>query len=145
MIEIGPLLPADRQRWTELWRTYLDFYDTTLSPEIFEHSWARILTGEEIRGLAAREGGEILGITHFLRHSSAWTLQPVVYLQDLFTDEAYRGRGVARALIEAVAQEARQGGSTRMYWLTQSHNTTARTLYDRLAKHTGFIRYEYPL
>ncbi|RYD20476.1 MAG: GNAT family N-acetyltransferase [Lysobacteraceae bacterium] len=145
MIEIGPLLPEDRQRWTELWRTYLDFYDTALSPEIYEHSWTRILTGEELRGLAAREDGEILGITHFLRHPSAWTLQPVVYLQDLFTDEKYRGRGVARALIEAVADEARRGGSTRMYWLTQSHNTTARLLYDRLAKHTGFIRYEYPL
>lgn len=145
MIEIGPLLPADRQRWTELWRGYLDFYNTVLSPEIFEHSWTRILAGDELRGLAAREDGEILGITHFLRHPSAWTLQPVVYLQDLFTDEAYRGRGVARALIEVVAHEARSSGSTRMYWLTQSHNTTARTLYDRLAKHTGFIRYEYPL
>lgn len=145
MIEIGPLMPTDRQRWTELWRAYLDFYETALSPEIFEHSWARILAGDELQGLAAREDGKILGITHFLRHPSAWTLQPVVYLQDLFTDESYHGRGVARALIEAVAHEARSGGSTRMYWLTQSHNTTARTLYDRLAKHSGFIRYEYPL
>ena len=57
MIEIGSLLPADRQRWTELWRTYLDFYDTTLSPEILEHTWARILIGDEVRGFAAREDG----------------------------------------------------------------------------------------
>lgn len=144
-MEVSPLLPGDRQRWTELWSRYLDFYETTLSADIYDHTWTRLLAGTEMQGLAAREDGQILGITHFLRHPSAWTLKPVVYLQDLFTDEAHRGRGVARALIEAVAAAARDGGSTRMYWLTQAHNTTARMLYDRLAKHTGFIRYEYPL
>lgn len=145
MIQIGPLRPPDRQRWTDLWGKYLEFYEVALPADVFDHTWTRLIEGRELQGLAAREDGEILGITHFLRHPSAWTLQPVVYLQDLFTDEAYRGRGVARALIEAVAAEARAGGSTRMYWLTQSHNATARMLYDRLAKHTGFIRYEYPL
>lgn len=145
MIEIGALLPDDRLRWAELWRTYLEFYETTLPTEVFEHTWIRLIEGREIRGLAAREGTTIVGITHFLRHPSAWTLQPVVYLQDLFTDEAYRRRGIARALIEAVAAEALDGGSSRLYWLTQSNNVTARLLYDRLAKHTGFIRYEFPL
>ncbi len=144
-MEIGPLQPADRQRWTKLWGKYLDYYEVKLPAEVYDHTWTRLLEDREVQGLAAREDGEILGIVHFLRHPSCWTLDPVVYLQDLFTDEAYRGRGVARALIEAVAAEARRGASTRMYWLTQAHNTTARTLYDRVAKHTGFIRYEYPL
>ena len=145
MIEIGPLQPEDRQRWTELWTDYLTFYATTLPAEVFDNTWTRLLSGHEIKAYAAREGSTIIGITHFLRHPSAWTLHPVIYLQDLFTDAAYRGRGVARALIAAVAEDARKGGSTRLYWLTQSDNARARLLYDRLAKHTGFIRYEYPL
>lgn len=145
MIEIGPLRPGDRSRWSELWGKYLDFYEVSLPTTVFEHTWTRLIEGREIKGLVARGGADIVGITHFLYHSSAWTMQPVVYLQDLFTDEAYRGRGVARALIEAVAAEALASGSNRLYWLTQSDNATARLLYDRLAKHTGFIRYEYPL
>lgn len=145
MIEIGRLQDGDRARWTELWRQYLEFYETTLPPAIYSHTWDRIIAGREIHALAAREGEQILGITHFLLHPSAWTLQPVVYLQDLFTDPAQRSRGIARALIEAVAAHARDDGSTRLYWLTQSHNATARALYDKIAKHTGFIRYEYPL
>ena len=40
---------------------------------------------------------------------------------------------------------ARQGEATRCYWLTHETNTTARTLYDKVAKFQGFIRYELPL
>ena len=32
-----------------------------------------------------------------------------------------------------------------MYWLTQDNNTTARTLYDKVAVYKGFIRYDYPM
>jgi GNAT superfamily N-acetyltransferase len=52
---------------------------------------------------------------------------------------------VARALIERVAQAAREGGASRLYWLTQEGNASARALYDRLARYQGFIRYDYPL
>jgi len=144
-MQVGPLEPADRARWTELWRDYLAFYDTELPEAVFDHTWSRLMQGDEVRALAARDGGTILGATHFLFHSSCWTLTPVCYLQDLFTDAALRNRGVARALIEAVAQASRMAGSTRLYWLTQSDNSVARALYDKVAQHSGFIRYEYPL
>lgn len=144
-MEITPLHQSDRSRWTELWRAYLAFYDTELPDAVYDQTWSRILHGTELHGLAARVDGEMIGITHFLFHSSAWTLTPVCYLQDLFVNSASRGHGAGRALIEAVAERARAASSTRLYWLTQSHNATARALYDRLAKHSGFIRYEYPL
>ena len=59
--------------------------------------------------------------------------------------EEARGRGAARALIEAVAAAARAGGAARYYWTTQDHNAVARALYDRVARFNGFIRYDYPL
>ena len=66
-------------------------------------------------------------------------------MQDLYTANAARGRGVARALIDAVAREAQTGGATRFYWLTQADNAAARALYDRVAEDRGFIRYDHPL
>ncbi len=144
MIEVGPLTEADHPRWTELWRDYLKFYDTTLPDAQFDRTWQRILAGQVLHALAAREHGTILGITHYLFHESGWTMTPVCYLQDLFTVAEARGRGVGRALIEAVAAEAALHGSTRLYWLTQDHNHTARALYEKIARHSGFIRYEYP-
>ena len=143
--EITKLHPEDRARWDELWRAYLGFYNTGFPDSQYEETWSRLMHGTALHGLAARQDGAIIGITHYLFHASAWTTAPVCYLQDLYVDPAARGTGAGRALIEAVADAAQAQAAPRMYWLTQDHNATARQLYDRLAKHTGFIRYEYPL
>lgn len=144
-VRITEFVQADRPRWTELWRAYLAFYETTLPDGIYEHTWSRIMAEGEIRGLAARDANTIVGITHYLFHPHGWSVTPACYLQDLFVDPAIRGQGAGRLLIEAVAGKARNTGATRLYWMTQDTNATARLLYDRLARHSGFIRYEYPL
>lgn len=56
-----------------------------------------------------------------------------------------RGQGAARALIERVADAARDRGATRLYWTTKQDNARARVRYDKVASFNGFIRYEYPL
>ena len=48
-------------------------------------------------------------------------------------------------MIGAVAARAREQDSLRLYWMTQADNTVARVLYDRVARHNGFLRYEYAL
>ncbi len=145
MVEITELRPEDKPRWAELWRAYLAFYETTLPPEQFEDTWTRLLLDAQIHGLAARRDGAIVGVTHYLFHPTAWATVPACYLQDLYVDEVVRGSGAGRALIEAVATQAREAGAARLYWLTQGRNALARRLYDRLARDGGFIRYEYPL
>ena len=72
-------------------------------------------------------------------------MQDVCYLQDLFVDVAVRGYGVARALIERVAEAATERGAPRFYWLTAADNAVARTLYDKVAQYKGFVRYDHPL
>ena len=69
----------------------------------------------------------------------------VCYLQDLFTAPEARGKGVARALIAAVEEEARRRGCDRVYWHTKETNHTARRLYDQVAENRGFIQYVIPL
>ena len=142
MIAVSPLGPDDRPRWTTLWTAYLAFYETELPPAQFDHTWDRIMADQELHGLGARQDNELVGICHLLFHPSAWTTTPVCYLQDLFTDASARNGGVGRALIARAADIARERSSTRLYWLTQSHNAPARTLYDKVARHSGFIRYE---
>ena len=147
MVEITRLHPEDEPRWAELWRAYLAFYETVLPQEQFADTWARLMQDTQIHGLAARRDGAVIGITHYLFHPTAWAAGPACYLQDLYVDQAARGAGAGRALIEAVAAEAREAGAARLYWLTQENNAVARRLYDRLARarFSGFIRYEYSL
>ena len=54
---------------------------------------------------------------------------------------AARGRGVGRALIEAVYDRARAAGCSRVYWQTHESNATAMALYDTLAERSGFVVY----
>lgn len=144
MIDIGPLRPADRAAWEGLARGYKTFYRVSEPDSRYEETWQRLLLGTELHGVGAWEDGKLVGIAHYLFHATFWSADSC-YLQDLFVDEAARGRGVARALIERVAEAARERGASRLYWITQQDNATARALYDKVAWCHGFIRYDYPL
>lgn len=144
MITIGGLAGEDRPAWENLFAGYNRFYGRTLAPELVDRAWREFASGERMHALGARLDGELVGIVHFLTHAST-TSADVCYLQDLFTDEKARGRGAARALIEAVADWARTQGCGRVYWHTQTSNTTARRLYDRVALDKGFMQYQIPL
>lgn len=144
MITVAPLQAANRARWDILARGYKTFYQTVLSDAQYEATWQRLLAGRDIFGLGAHFEGQLVGIAHYMFHTSAWSVDQC-YLQDLFVDEAVRGQGVGRALIEAVAQAARERQAPRLYWLTHEGNQTARTLYDKVAQYRGFIRYDYPI
>src|SRR5215472_3050523 len=87
----------------------------------------------------------LVGITHYLLHAHAWMAREVCYLQDLFVDASVRRRGCGVRLIEAVAALARERGCARLYWTTKQDNATARSLYDRIARFNGFIRYDYAI
>ena len=100
---------------------------------------------EPVHAQVALVDNQIVGLVHYLDHPSTSRLTDVCYLQDLFTVPAMRGRGVARRLIEAVYEAARATGSARVYWQTQESNSTARTLYDKVAKFGGFIVYTHEL
>ena len=144
MIKIGPLASSERSAWERLARGYNDFYETVLPPEDYDQAWQRLLANREIHGLGARLDGQLIGIAHYLFHANVWR-DDVCYLQDLFVDEEVRGQGAARALIDAVAGAARRRGAARFYWQTKHDNHRARALYDKVAVHRGFIRYDYPL
>lgn len=144
MIEIAPLTPADRAEWETLARGYKAFYRDEIPDQDYERTWRLILADGPVHGLGARQGGRLAGIAHYLFHPHTWRGQ-VCYLQDLFTAEEARGKGVATTLIDAVSEAARARGATAFYWLTKENNLPARALYDKVARFKGFVRYDYPL
>ena len=143
-VHIAPLRKEDHARWIVLAQGYKTFYKTALTVEQYDNAWQRLLAQDGILGLGASRDGQMVGIAHYLFHTTVWA-QNVCYLQDLFVDPLARGQGVARALIEAVAEHSKEKGAARFYWLTQEHNATGRALYDKVAKFNGFIRYDYAI
>lgn len=136
----------DYDQWLVLWDGYNAFYGrsgaTALSPEITAMTWARLFDAHEpVHGLVAESRGQLVGLTHYLFHRSTTAIEPVCYLQDLFTDETARGKGVGKALINAVYEQTRCAGSRRVYWQTHETNRTAQLLYNKVAEHSGFVVY----
>jgi len=143
-LTLAPLGPDDRAEWDALARGYKAFYDDPCPDAVYDAVWARLMAGDPVRGLGCRLEGRLVGIVHFLFHAHSWAGE-VCYLQDLFTMPEARGRGVARALIDAAGDAARERGAAALYWLTKYDNEPARRLYDRVARNKGFVRYDYPL
>lgn len=136
--------------WKVLWDGYNAFYGrrdaTGLPAPITEMTWSRLFDSyEPVHGLVAERAGALVGLAHFLFHRSTIQIAPVCYLNDLFTAEAARGGGVARALILEVYRCAAEAGAGRVYWLTHETNTTAMKLYDQVAEKSGFLVYRHML
>jgi GNAT superfamily N-acetyltransferase len=136
----------DYAQWLPLWDGYNAFYErsgpTALAPEITAVTWQRFFDAyEPVHALVAEQNGKLLGLTHYLFHRSTTAIQPTCYLQDLFTSEAARGKGVGRALINGVYAQAKLAGSPRVYWQTHETNHTAMQLYDKVADKPGFVIY----
>ncbi|MCL4064969.1 GNAT family N-acetyltransferase [Pseudomonas sp. GX19020] len=142
-IEIRPLRASDEPEWRRLWADYLTFYETSVPEGVYRSSFERLLGDDpqDFSGLIALVDGRPMGLTHFLFHRHGWKIENVCYLQDLYVAPEARGTGLGRKLIEAVYRIADEKGAPGVYWLTQEFNTTARQLYDRIAKVTPFIRY----
>lgn len=147
---VRPIQPFDRAAWAPLWDGYNAFYGregaTALDPAITEATWARFFDPTEpVFALVAEADGALLGLTHYLYHRSTTRLELTCYLQDLFTTPAARGRGVGRALIHGVYDQARAAGLKRVYWQTHETNAAGRMLYDKVATHAGFLIYGHDM
>ena len=143
-ITVRPLEAGDHDEWRRLWTDYLVFYKATVPEAVYAETWKRLFTeGEfEPKGFLALADGRAIGLVHYLFHRTTWATVNNCYLQDLFSAPEARGMGAGAALIDAVKRTAAERGVTNVYWMTHETNDTARRLYDRVARRTGFIEYD---
>lgn len=111
--------------------------------EVYLTTFSRLLSDDEPQhGLIAETGGQPVGLVQSIFRHHNWKIEDVCYPKDLHTDPAARRRGVGRALIAAVYAAADRKGSPAVHRLTQTFNSTARELHDRIGRVTPFIKYQ---
>ena len=82
--------------------------------------------------LLGLEEGEPVGFAAFFHNFSTWLGRPGLYLEDLFVRPEKRGKGYGRALLERLAQIAKDRGCGRMEWAVLDWIEPAIQFYRKL-------------
>ncbi len=82
--------------------------------------------------ILAEMAGEAVGFALFFTTFSTFRGQPGLYLEDLFVKPEYRGRGIGKQLIAAVARRAVERGCGRFEWAVLDWNAPAIAFYQSL-------------
>ena len=108
-----------------------------LQRDVLRRGVARLLE-DPSRGryfLAVDEDGAVLGSLMLTHEWSDWRDAWFLWIQSVYVDPAARGRGVYRLLHEHVEAVARAEGAAGLRLYVDAHNTTARTVYERVGMH----------
>jgi GNAT superfamily N-acetyltransferase len=132
----------DKARWRELFEGYAAFYEMALTDADYERAWSWIHDpAREARCLLARDAdGRPVGLAHYRAYDSMLR-GTCGFLDDLFVDPAFRGGGVADALLRELNRIAGEHGWPVVRWTTAENNYRARGVYDRHAVKTVFLTY----
>lgn len=76
--------------------------------------------------------GEAVGMAVGYRTFSTWTGRGGWHVEDLFVRAPWRGHGVGRALLGALAGEGARRGDARLEWAVLDWNTPAIDFYEHL-------------
>lgn len=82
--------------------------------------------------LIAEHDDQPAGFALYFFNYSTWLGRPGLYVEDLFVQPAFRGRGIGKALLQHVAAIAMEKGCQRMQWEVLDWNTPAIDFYRAL-------------
>jgi ribosomal protein S18 acetylase RimI-like enzyme len=133
---VRPATPADIPALLRLKRELAILENAEFVLRATVQDWRRDAFGPHARFLAfvAEHGGAVVGmVTASERYYTSWA-GCTLYIQDIYVEPAWRGRGIGAALLGCVAALAIERGSP-LVELTVRKDNPARGLYGRLGFH----------
>lgn len=142
-LEIRPLALGDYSQWRGLWDANNQGCG---KDDVTAETWRRLMSeADPVHGLAACVEDRMAGLLHYVLHPVTGHIAPVCYMQDVFVAPDFRRRGIARALVETLAETGKDAGWARIYWLAENDNVAAQALYRTLGVRLNFSLYILPL
>lgn len=83
-------------------------------------------------GHVAEVDGAVVGCALWFLNFSTWRGSHGIYLEDLYVQESYRGRGIGRGLLATLAAEGCRRGFSRLEWSVLDWNMPAIAFYKSL-------------
>ena len=134
MVEIVPATPADVPAITALIHALADYERLAHECVATEDAVRDTLFGARPAAevVLARVDGAVAGFALFFPNYSTFLAKPGLWLEDLFVQPAFRGRGVGRALLRWLAAEVTRRGGGRLEWSVLDWNEPAIRFYESL-------------
>jgi GNAT superfamily N-acetyltransferase len=131
MITVHPMQRGEGAALLSMVRALAESHNLThtvlATPEMYE---AAMFSDQPIVGtLMAEYDGVLAGCAVWHRSFSTNRATEVMYLEDLSALPEFRRRGIARALLKAVARLALEKNYPSVYWLMMDWNRGANALY----------------
>ncbi|HVQ85719.1 MAG TPA: GNAT family N-acetyltransferase [Mycobacterium sp.] len=127
-------IPQDAADITDMIHALAEFERASSQCTVTQTQISTALFGNSpaVHGHVAEVGGEIAAMALWFVNFSTWDGVAGIYLEDLFVRPRFRRRGLARALLAALAGECLAKGYTRLSWAVLNWNSDAIALYDRI-------------
>ena len=129
-VTIREMKPSDRELWLGMYRKlWPKFSDEALLAEI-----GRIMKSSKRAAFVAEADGQAVGFAEYgLRdYANGCNSQRVPFLEGVWVDDAYRGHGIARALIEFLFQKAQRAGFVEMGSDVELTNYSSQLMHERM-------------
>ncbi|ORA83625.1 GNAT family N-acetyltransferase [Mycobacterium malmoense] len=124
--------PGDAAAITDMIHALAEFEHAADQCTVTETQISAALFGNPptVHGHVAEAHGEIAAMALWFVNFSTWDGVAGIYLEDLFVRPRFRRRGLARALLAALAAECLDKGYTRLSWAVLNWNSDAIALYE---------------
>lgn len=128
---IRPAVPADVPAILSLVRELAAYERAASSVVATETAFHEVLFGPSpaVFCHVAEEDGAVVGFALWFLNFSTWLGRHGLYLEDLYVQPAYRGRGLGKALLETLVGIARERGYGRVEWWVLDWNEPAQAFY----------------
>ena len=113
-----------------LFDRYRIFYNQASNLEAAKEFLKERFNNNDSIVFAANDNGELVGFTQLYPSFSSVSMKRVWILNDLYVEESYRRRGIAKLLMSVAEEYAKENGAVRVVLATQIYNITAQKLYE---------------
>ena len=114
--------------------------EEALAPEVKERLKQDFAEGR-FKGFEVHENDGTAGIAVVVDTYSAVHARKILQLDEIYIREAFRSKGLGKALFDTVVEYARSEGYMRLEWRTEKNNITAQALYSQYETDTNSVYY----
>jgi GNAT superfamily N-acetyltransferase len=133
-LQIRPAKQSDAPLVLEFIRKLAEYGDISSEATVTESDVRAALFGERpvAEAILAYVGSEPAGFAVYSFTFSSFMGKPGIFVEDLFVEHQFRGRGVGKALLLTLARLGRERGCGRLEWSVLNWNEQAMEFYQEL-------------